>query len=442
MPEDPIDDPNATAPSNASSVERLTATLKWIPSERGRAILWVVTIAVVAGLLYVGWRFVGTAVMALFVYYVTRPLFRRINSRVGSRTVAVAVTLLAAVLPLLFIIGWAGAILVGSLTDLLESDAFGEVETLLQPYLDLNARLADLGAFIEEVVADPTQLANLELGPALSWIVDSALSSFGVVFDIGIQGFIVLIIVFYLLRDDYRISRWASETFVEDGGVLETYFRTVDTDLHNVYFGNILNALLTGVLAAVVYTVLNLIAPQVVRIPEAAFLGLVVGIASLVPVVGIKLVTWPVGAYLIGRALWLDPEAVWFPLVFFLTSFVIVDYIPDQLLRPYVSGRTLHVGAVMLAYTVGPLLFGWYGIFLAPLLFVVTFEFARIIFPWLLDPEQSSVPPPPAASQPEGGVKPAEPHPTEEAVDDGPSEAGTAPRPPGAPDERPPSSNE
>ena len=174
---------------------------------------------------------------------------------------------------------------------------------------------------------------------------------------------------------------------------MESYFVAVDRDLHNVYFGNILNALLTGILAASVYTLLNAVAPTVTRIPEAAFLGLLVGAASLIPVVGIKLVTWPVGAYLLGRAVWFDPEALWFPAVFFAVSFVIVDYIPDQLLRPYVSGRTLHVGAVMLAYTVGPLLFGWYGIFLAPLLFVATFEFGRILFPWLLDASKFDLPP-------------------------------------------------
>ena len=414
MAEDPPNDPNASGPSTESSVERLTSTLQWPPSEPGRAVLWTVAIATIAGLLYVGWRFVGTVVMGLFVYYVTRPVFRRINARIESRTVAVAVTLLTAVVPLLFMIGWAVAILVASLTDLLESDAFSDLETLVQPYLDITALLADVGEFIEAAIADPARLADVQFDPAVGEIVDSVFSSVGVAFNAGIHGFIVLIVVFYLLRDDYRISRWARDTVLEDGRVLETYFTTVDVDLHNVYFGNILNALLTGVLAAVVYTLLNVVAPQVTRIPEAAFLGLLVGVASLIPVIGIKIVTWPVGAYLLGRALWLDPQALWFPVVFFVVSFVVVDYIPDQLLRPYVSGRTLHVGAVMLAYTVGPLLFGWYGIFLAPLLFVLTFEFGRIVFPWLLDAERTSVASPSAPDPPGAGTEPVETTSTDE----------------------------
>ena len=196
MPEDSPNDPNASAPSNASSVEQLAPTLKWIPSEPGRAVLWIVAIATVFGLLYVGWRFVGTVVMGLFVYYVTRPVFRRINTRLQSRTIAVAVTLLTAVLPLLFIIGWAFAILIGSLTDLLESDVFGEFETLVQPYLDMTALLADIGQCLAAVVGDPARLANLQFDLALGDITETVRSSFGVAFNAGLHGFIGLSVVF------------------------------------------------------------------------------------------------------------------------------------------------------------------------------------------------------------------------------------------------------
>jgi len=53
-------------------------------------------------------------------------------------------------------------------------------------------------------------------------------------------------------------------------------------------------------------------------------------------------------------------------------------------LRPYVSGQNVHVGALMLAYTLGPLLFGWYGLFLMPVLLVLVIQFARIVLPDLL----------------------------------------------------------
>jgi hypothetical protein len=38
----------------------------------------------------------------------------------------------------------------------------------------------------------------------------------------------------------------------------------------------------------------------------------------------------------------------------------------------------------MIAYIIGPLLFGWYGLFLGPLLLVVLVHFARILLPELV----------------------------------------------------------
>jgi predicted PurR-regulated permease PerM len=72
------------------------------------------------------------------------------------------------------------------------------------------------------------------------------------------------------------------------------------------------------------------------------------------------------------------------PIAFAALSFVVVDTIPDLILRPYVSGRNLHVGLVMFAYIFGPLLFGWYGIFLGPMLLVFVVHFTRLVLPELI----------------------------------------------------------
>jgi len=100
-----------------------------------------------------------------------------------------------------------------------------------------------------------------------------------------------------------------------------------------------------------------------------------------------KLVYVPVALYLAVLGALNDPTALWFVVVFAAVSFVVVDTIPDLVLRPYVSGRRLHVGSLMIAYTFGPLLFGWYGIFLAPMLLVLIVHFVRLVLPELLNGE-------------------------------------------------------
>ena len=356
-------------------------------SRRARVVLWVLTVGLVAGLAYFAWRFAGTLVLGLFVYYVTRPVFERIHVRVENRTLAVVVSLLTIALPVLLLVAWTLIIAVQALAEFLDEETMARLEELAGPYVDLSSVFANGEGALQTLLTDPTQLQSLDLGGFASGALSTVLASVSVVAGAALQAFIVLVIAFYLLRDDHRIAAWSRRTFAEEGGVVETYLVRVDRELKSVFFGNILNALFTGVLAVVTFLVLNAFAPEIVRIPQPALLGLLVGAASLVPAVGIKLITVPIGAYLLGRAALLDPGTIWFPLVFFLVSFVVVDYIPDQLLRPYVSGRNLHVGAVMLAYLFGPLLFGWYGIFLGPLLLVLVFEFAQVILPWLMDPD-------------------------------------------------------
>jgi predicted PurR-regulated permease PerM len=207
----------------------------------------------------------------------------------------------------------------------------------------------------------------------------------------AIHLFVMLALAFYLLRDDYRLARWFRTRFADDTGVLEAYLRAVDRDFNNIFFGNILNAVLTGSIGVIVYSLLNAVSPPGVSIPAAALVGLLAGVASLIPVVGMKLVYIPVTIYMGALAVVGGNEgALWFVLVFAGVSLVVVDTIPDLVLRPYVSGRSLHVGAVMIAYTFGPLLFGWYGIFLAPMLLVLVVHFARIVLPELVagDPIQ------------------------------------------------------
>lgn len=371
--------------------DRLGSLVPGGEDRRARIALWALTLALLAGLASFAWQFAGTLVLGLFAYYVTRPVFERVHERIENRTLAVVVSLLTIALPVLLLVAWTLVIAVQALADFLDEETMARLEGILGPYVDLSTVFADGQGAIQSLLADPTRLQSVDLGAFASGTLTTVLASVGVVAGAALQAFIVLVIAFYLLRDDHRIAAWARRTFAPAGGVVETYLVRVDRELKSVFFGNILNALFTGLLAVVTFLVLNAFAPGVVAIPQPALLGLLVGAASLVPAVGIKLVTVPIGAYLLGRSAILDPSTLWFPLVFFVVSFVVVDYIPDQLLRPYVSGRNLHVGAVMLAYLFGPLLFGWYGIFLGPLLLVVVFEFAQVVLPWLLAPEDAAV---------------------------------------------------
>jgi predicted PurR-regulated permease PerM len=340
---------------------------------KSRAAWWAVGAVLAFALAFVAYSFVGTLVLAVFVYYGTRPFYRQLRGRVGSKSLAAALALLALALPVVLLVAYAVAIGLQEFNRFRETADLGPLEDALRPYLD-----------ISDIVADPgTVLSDPSAREALETALGSALDSLGIVGTGLLHLFIVFAAAFYMLRDGPRLTRWVIRRFGDRDGVLVTFVDRVDGDLHGVFTGNLLNAVFTAAIGAVVFSLVDLVAPAGSAIPYPALLGLLAGAASLIPVVGMKLVYVPVAGYLFGVAV-LNDAPLWFPVLFTVLALVVVDTIPDLLLRPYVSGRNLHVGLVMFAYIFGPLLFGWYGIFLGPLVLVVVYHFADLILPELV----------------------------------------------------------
>lgn len=146
--------------------------------------------------------------------------------------------------------------------------------------------------------------------------------------------------------------------FVNDHGVLEVYIHGVDRGLNNTFFDNILSTTPTGTISVIVYSSLNVPAPVGVRAPAPTLVGLFAGVASPIPVVGVKLVYVPVAGYIGFEVATANLPELRFALLFATVSFVIMDTTPDLAPQPYVSGQNLHAGAVMLAYMFGPLFLG------------------------------------------------------------------------------------
>ncbi|WP_440989396.1 AI-2E family transporter [Haloarchaeobius baliensis] len=401
--------------------------------QRSEAAWWLLAITLGAVLFWVFYSFIGTFVFGVFIYYATRPIYRQMR-RGGVRpaSLAATVSIFTLALPLILLLAYAVAIGLNELNTFLanlrdrqadgdadggtgdgtgdaSADGIDQLTDILEPYFD-----------VASAVNNPEQLlSNPEELDLVTNLATDAQGYIGFVSTGLLHLFVMIAIAFYLLRDGHRLSRWFRNTFGDERGVLAAYLRVVDRDFRNIFFGNILNAFLTGIIGTISYSLLNVYAPPGGAIPYAALVGLLAGAASLIPVVGMKLVYFPVAGFLFFRAATEEPTgAFWFPALFVAVSFVIVDVIPDLVLRPYVSGRNLHVGSVMFAYIFGPLLFGWYGIFLGPMLLVLSVHFARLVLPELLNAER---------------VQPYAVDPSHFETTDQPAETGTEDVPGGSP---------
>ncbi len=338
--------------------------------DRARAFWW--GLAAVFGLTvaFVVHAFIGTFVFAIFIYYATRPAYKRIRRRIHRRSVAAGLSLAVFALPAIALLAYTIAIALQEVSKL-NGDQLGPVMGLIEPYANVSGIVENPATLVDQA---SVETARSTLFAALDYI--------GFIGTGLLHLFVMFALAYYMLKDGSRLSRWFLQ-FGDERGVLETYARAVDQDFASIFFGNILNAILTGAIGAISFNLLNLMAPPGLQIPYPALLGVLTGVASLIPVVGMKIIYVPMLGYL-GYTAYVQDGGFGYVALVAGVTIVIVDLLPDFILRPYVSGRNLHIGLVMFAYILGPLLFSWPGIFLGPIILVLVFHFARIVLPELL----------------------------------------------------------
>lgn len=338
--------------------------LTWSVS-RARA-AWAALGLVVAGLVgFVLGAFVGALSVGVFLYYAVRPAASAIEDRLGRDDLAAGLALGFVGVPILAILGYAALVLASALDRVLAQTDLARVRSLLAPYVDVAS------------LTEPQALVGL-LGGRLGAVA----SYLGLVTMWGGRLFVAITVAYYLLRDGDRIGEWYRSTFGDSPGAV-AFAENVDTDLRTVYTGNLLVIGATAAVATAVYAALGAIAPPGLAIRFPLLLGLVTGIFTLVPVVGIKLVWVPYALSLFARSL-TGAAGLWFPVVFVVVTFVLVDFVPDVFVRSYLSKGSLHMGVLLLTYVLASIAFGWYGIFLGPILVVVAIHFAREILPALV----------------------------------------------------------
>jgi predicted PurR-regulated permease PerM len=349
--------------------------------ERRLAVLvfGVVATAIVG---FIAYQFVAALTVAVFVYYATRGYYKALAKlRLPARIRAVVVLASLAV-PLVLLLSYTVATLAIEaqqfvaqypVLDVAENylGSFGDIEEF--PKLTVQGiyeayRAGQLDVFVEFATENATSLTSL----ASSFVLNL---------------FIAVVVTYYLLVDGSRIRAWLLQ--FDDDAIIREYLETVDAELETILRGNLLNVVVTSFIAIVVFQAYNAFVPSPAAAPYPALAGALTGVASLIPVVGMKIVYLPLtGIAAVPVVVGGDQGLGVYILGFLVLTFVVVDTIPDLFLRPLFSGDATHVGLLMLAYTLGPIVLGFYGLFFAPIVLVVVLSFARTALPRLLGVER------------------------------------------------------
>jgi predicted PurR-regulated permease PerM len=359
---------------------------------------WVILGAILIFLLArIAWPFLDVIVYAIFLYYITRPIKRRLRPYIKNETLLVLACLILLVLPLVLIMGYTFLIAVNQINNLIQNISYQSLPS--GPLTNVSSVISGLQAGVS-----PGSTASKDL-PALigTWyqewlrLIRSTAGIPGIIIatgmtliDVIFRTFIILTMAFYMLRDDDRLKAWFASAFpglvAEHDGLLTHYFRAVDRDLEDIFFGNILSVAIFAAIAIIVYNILNFFAPvPSFLIPLPILMGILLGVAQLLPVVGPWTVDIPILLYIAVRSIMAGTffDNIGYFIVMIIVIFIFVENLPGYVLRPFISHGRVSIGLLMFAYILGPLVFGISGLFIAVIVLVLLTYYFKIIVPQL-----------------------------------------------------------
>lgn len=347
-----------------------------------KAIGWALAIAVLLVVFGMAALQVLTPlVFGVFLYYGTRPIYHRFRSLgLGSEGSAIA-ALLAVGLPAVVISGLVIITAATQAVSLADPSQLQYIEPFVDQEIINDLQSIQSGSLVEFVRSETARELLLTSIGTISSVTNTLLRT---VF------YIVLSFLFAFLMFGWgsRIRQEFIEVFDDEEQIVEELIRRTDRDMSSVFFGNMVNAAVTGVIGAISFSILNVFAPPVASIPVPILLGLLTGIASFVPIVGSKIVYIPAAAVIASsifrNSIGVSAEATvgyGFVVLFLAVSGIIIDTLPDMVLRPMISGQGTSKGGMFLAYVTGPMLFGFAGVFLMPMIVVVFINLHRVVVP-------------------------------------------------------------
>ena len=342
--------------------------------------LFGIAVAAVIGVL--AYRFVAPLTVSVFLYYSTRRYFKSLRRlRLPARVRAVVVLASLAV-PLVLLVSYATVLLV------IEARAFITQYSLLDTAAANVEWLGGIDRIPEFTVQGLYEAYQSgDLSPFIEFASEHAEFLTALVSGFFLNLFVVVIVTYYLLVDGHRVRDWLVR--FDDDDIIREYLEAVDDELESVLFGNLLNVIAIALIAIATFTAYNALVPAPAEVPYPALAGTLTGIASLIPVVGMKIVYLPLTVVAaLPIVLGGDSSLLVYVVGFLIVAVVVVDTVPDILLRPILSGENTHVGLLMLAYTLGPVVLGFYGLFFAPIVLVIGLTFGQTALPRLLGADE------------------------------------------------------
>jgi len=176
----------------------------------------------------------------------------------------------------------------------------------------------------------------------------------------------MLVALFFFFRDGDRIAGLVRDLIPMESGQKERILRRVYDTVTAVVQSTFLIAVIQGIMAGLGYLVIG-------RLGMSVLLGFVTAVASLIPVVGATLIWLPTALYVM-----LTGE-IWRGVALLVWGAVAVGSV-DNFVRPLVIGGRVEMPTLLLLFALlgGLQVYGFLGIFVAPVVVAVLLAFVDI----------------------------------------------------------------
>ena len=319
--------------------------------DRDRGVLLALFVVFVVLAALIVRPFLQFVLLALLLGYVLYPAYVRLAPRVGSRVAAaalIAVTFLLIVLPLVGVLALAVDQAVSVVRSVQRGAVdFAAIETTILEYTGV---AVDLRALVEGI--DFSALLE-SVGGSGTAVVGNVVQLVGGLSDALVGFAIAVFLLYYVLTDGQGFVAWTHEVSPLSRDLQDELYAEVDQVMWAVLVGNVLVAVIQGVLTGIGFLV--------VGIPNVVFWTLVTAVLSLLPLIGAFVVWFPAALYLLATGQ-------------FVAGAILLAYgatavsLSDNYLRPLLVDRGAHLspGVIILGLFGGVYAFGFMGLFFGP----------------------------------------------------------------------------